>query len=405
MNRSLFTGLSGTMAYQSSLDVIGNNIVNANTPGYKEGRSIFKDVFYDTIKAGSAASGTRGGSNPSQIGSGVAVGAIQVAMTQGATQQTGQPLDAAVDGAGFFVLNGANGHVYTREGAFSLDDANTLVSANTGLQVQGWVAQNGVIDPTGALTALKFPLGDLRAPQATGAMLVTGNLDATAATGDIAPAGIAVNDSLGQTHQVSLTFTKNAAVNSWQVTATCGADTATGTATFGPTGALTGGSPLALALHLATGATTPQTVNVDLSRLSQLAEASSAVVQSQDGFAAASLVGVELADGGEVIGRYSDGATKPLAQVALASFANAAGLQREGNNLYASSVASGGEQTGAPATGGRGNIVARSLELSNVDLTKSFVDMVTTQRAFQASASVISTANQMLQDALQITQR
>jgi len=404
MNRAMFTGLSGALAYQSNLDVIANNIVNANTTGYKEARTVFKDVFYHTVRAGAKSSESGGGINPSQVGSGVAIGGIQMAMTQGALQQTSQPLDAAVDGNGFFVLEGPQGMVYSREGAFTLDDSNTLVSANTGLRVQGWPAVDGVVDTSTPMGEMVFPVGELRPASATTEMRLKGNLDAAASIGEVVTTGIAVYDSLGVMHQVNVECTKSA-LNTWDAVISCGADTANGSLTFDANGALTGGSPIAFTLNPTTGAASPQTIDVDFSAITQLAQSSTGVVQSQDGYAAAALVHTELADGGEIWGRYADGRTDLLGQVALASFVNAAGLQRMGNNLYSESLASGVGQIGTPGTGSRGNIVARSLELANVDLTKAFIDMITTQRSYQASANVISAANRMLERALEIAQR
>ncbi len=404
MNRALFTGLTGTLAYQSNLDVIANNIVNASTPGYKEGRALFKDIFYHTLHSGAASGTARGGMNPAQIGSGVAIGAVQVAMTQGALQQTNQPLDAAIDGEGMFVLRGPQGLMFTRAGAFTLDDTNTLVTMVSGMRVQGWLAAEGEIDTTQPVSDMTFPIGSLRNAKATGEMVISGNVDASAAIGESVQTGINVYDSLGMAHQVNVVFTKTA-TNTWDVTASCGSDTASGVLTFDTDGTLAAGSPLVLTLNLSNGATPLQTITIDLGDMVQMAQASTAVVESQDGYPAAALTSVEIGEGGEIWGRYSDGRTALWGQIALASFVNAAGLKRVGDNLYVESLSSGVPQVGAPQTSGRGNIVPRSLELANVDLTRAFIDMVTAQRGFQASARVISMANQMLEDALRVAGR
>ncbi len=406
MNRALFAGLSGTIAFQERLDVIGNNIANANTVAYKESRTTFQEALYETLQGGTSGSGaTIGGSNPVQIGSGVSLGSVTVQQTQGSLEPTGQPLDCAIDGEGFFMLGDGEGACYSRDGSFSLDDTNTLVASASGLRVLGWMADaGGVVNTTGAQTALSFNLGELSPPEATGSAIVRGNLDATAVTGDTVATTISVYDSLGETHQAELTFTKTANVGEWQCDAACGASTATGLAQFDGSGALTAGGSLSLSVALTNGATTPQAVALDLSSVTALAQSHSVVVDSQDGRPASSLVSVGMGDAGVVEGHYSDGRTRRLGQVALAAFTNPGGLRHTGGNLYTEAPSSGRPDVGAADSGGRGGVVARNLEMSNVDLTRSFVDMITTQRGFQASTRVIATANEMLDEVVRLVQ-
>lgn len=403
MNRALFSGLSGTVAFQERLDVVGNNIANSNTVAYKEGRATFEDALYQTLEGGRSGSDVGiGGTSPVQIGSGVSLSSVTIQHNQGAFERTGQPLDAAIEGAGMFVLRDSEGVYYTRAGTFSLDDTNTLVSSGSGHRVMGWPATDGVVDANGTPTALTFDISALAPPVATTAATVAGNLDATAATGDTVTATISVYDSLGEAHEVELLFTKTATVGEWDCVATCGASTASGTTQFGADGALTAGGSLTLDIALANGATTPLSVAIDLADLTSVAQSNTVAVQSQDGRPAASLVSVELSDDGFVQGHHSDGRSRTLAQVALASFSNAGGLRHVGANLYAEAPASGPPLVGAAGTGGRGAIVAGSLEMSNVDLTRAFVDMITTQRGFQASTRVIATANEMLDDVVRL---
>jgi flagellar hook protein FlgE len=406
MNRALFAGLSGTTAFQNRLDVVGNNIANANTVAYKEGRTTFQDALYETLEGGRSGSEVgMGGSNPMQIGSGVSLGTVNVQHTQGSLEPTGQPLDCAIEGQGLFVLGDGRGNYYSRDGSFSLDDTNTLVSGSSGLKVMGWEADaSGAVNSTGPLSTLSFDIGELAPPEATTEALVRGNLDASAAVGDSVSTTISIYDSLGEIHQVDLEFTNTANVNEWQCDASCEGSTDTGTLGFDADGALTSGGSLALNVALANGATTPQAINVDLSSVTALTQAHSVVVDSQDGRPAASLASVEMGDGGLVEGHYSDGRTRTLGQVALAAFTNPAGLQRSGANVYTEAPASGAASIGAAGTGGRGSVVARNLEMSNVDLTRSFVDMITTQRGFQASTRVISTANKMLDEVVRLVQ-
>ena len=406
MNRALFAGLSGTMAFQERLDVVGNNIANANTVAYKEGRTTFQEALYETLQGGTSGSeATIGGSNPIQIGSGVSLGAVSVQHTQGSLEPTGQPLDCAIDGEGFFMLGDGEGTRYSRDGSFSLDDTNTLVASASGLRVLGWMADaSGVVNATGSQTALSFDLGQLAPPEATQGAVVRGNLNETATTGDSVTTTISVYDSLGEAHQVELTFTKTANVGEWQCDAVCGASTSTGLAQFDGTGALTAGGSLALSIALTNGATTPQPVTMDLSSVTSLAQSHSVVVDSQDGRPTSSLVSVGMGDAGVVEGHYSDGRTRTLGQVALAAFTNPGGLRHVGGNLYTEEPSSGRPDVGAANAGGRGGVVARNLEMSNVDMTRSFVDMITTQRGFQASTRVIATANEMLDEVVRLVQ-
>ncbi len=406
MNRALFAGLSGTVAFQERLDVVGNNIANANTVGYKEGRATFQEALYETLQGGrSGAGATIGGANPMQIGSGVALGSVMVQHTQGSLEPTGQPLDCAISGEGLFALQDGEGACYSRDGSFCLDDTNTLVASVSGRRVLGWTADaNGSVITTGRLSPLSFNLGQLSPPEPTGSATARGNLSRSAATGDSIATTISVYDSLGEAHEVELTFTRTANLGEWQCNATCGASIASGLAQFDGSGALTAGGTLTVNLALTNGATTPQPVAFDLSEVTSLAQAHSVVIDSQDGRPAASLVSVEMADGGLVAGRFSDGRIRTLGQVALASFSNPAGLRHEGGNLFTEAASSGVPEIGAAGSGGRGGVVARNLEMSNVDLTRSFVEMITTQRGFQASTRVIATANEMLDEVVRLVQ-
>lgn len=407
MNRALFTGLSGTIAHQQRLDVIGNNLVNANTVGYKQARTTFKDTFYQTLQAGSAgvAAGL-GGMNPQQVGSGVSLGASQTLFVQGALERTGQPLDAAVDGEGMFVVSDGVQQLFTRDGAFTLDSNNALVAVNTGYKVLGWTASGGEVSTTGAVAELSFPVGQLRAPQSTGEVDMFGNLDArTLSTDPAAVTSVSIYDSLGIGHDMRISFTKTATANEWDCEVTCEGQSVTRTITFDASGAITGTSSVTLSLSLTNGATTPQDMDVDLSSITQLAQSSTPVVRTQDGYGPAALVEVGIAANGVIQGRYSDGRTDPLGQIALANFANLEGLSRVGENLFTQSANSGIPQIGAAGTGGRGAVVSRSLELSNVDLTRAFVDMIGTQRGFQASAEVISAGDKILETLMRMMTR
>ncbi len=403
MNRALFSGLSGTVAFQNRLDVVGNNIANSSTVSYKEGRTTFQDALYQTMRGGRGGSDTGlGGMNPVQIGSGVGLSSVTVQQTQGALETTGQPLDASIEGTGMFVLSSGSGVFYSRDGAFALDDRNTLVHAGTGYRVQGWQAVNGEVTPTGSPSDLSFSVGKLTPAVPTASALVTGNLDAAAVDGDEVQTTVSAYDSLGEVHQVTITFAKTANTGEWTATATSGPDSATTTITFDAQGALAGTESIALDLTLTNGATTPQAVAISLGDMTGLTQASNAAVQSQDGRPPASLMSVEITDNGFLEGQFSDGRSETLGQLAVAGFTNPGGLHRIGSNLYAEAPAAGIAAVGGANTGGRGRVVAQTLEMSNVDLTKAFVDMITTQRGFQASTRVIATANEMLDDVIRL---
>lgn len=402
MNRALFAGLSGTIAFQNRLDVVATNLANATTVGYKEGRVTFLDALYQTLRGGRAGSDVGlGALNPMQIGSGVSMGSIQVQHRQGSLERTGQPLDAAIEGAGMFMLSDGNGVFYTRDGAFVLDNNNTLVGAGTGYKVQGWTGVDGQVNATGSPSDLVFQVSDLWPPQPTGNATVVGNLDATSAAAAEIQSTISVYDSLGEMHQITLTFTKTD-TNEWECEASFGADTATTTLTFDADGKLAGTESVTLDMTLTNGATSPLSVAIALGQVTQLAQSSSVAISSQDGRPPAALVSVHVGDSGLVEGQFSDGRSQTLAQLALANFSNPGGLRRIGSNLYEQASAAGPASVGPADSGGRGRIVAQALEMSNVDLTKSFVDMITTQRGFQASTRVIASANEMLDDVVRL---
>lgn len=409
MTRSMLAGLAGTLANQMYIDVLANNIANVNTIGFREGRVTFRDMYYQTLSGGRGGGQVGlGGANPLQIGSGVAIGQIQTIHTQGSLRYTGAPLDAALEGEGMFVLSsGGNSRLYTRDGSFVLDDTQTLVSGTSGLYVLGWSAQNGVINEAVAPGILTFPIGQVRPGRATSQVQLTGNLDATLPVGTVRTATIAVYDSLGSTHQVTLTFTKTATPNEWAVRADSEGSQAAGTITFrADNGGVASGGTLEFHLTLSNGAASPLDFLIDMQNLTQLAQSGTTVrVQSQDGTPSATLTGISIVDGGDIQGEFSDGHVEVLGRLAVANFTNVGGLQRLGNNLYQEGANSGQVDIGAAGTGGRGMIRARQLELSNVDLTRSFVEVMAAQRGFQASTRVIAAANQLLEEVMQLNLR
>lgn len=402
MNKALYSGLSSTYAHQVKMDVAANNLANVSTVGYKSSRVSFQDAFYQTLRSSRPSMGGQGSTSALQVGSGVTVGGINTVNSQGTLEYSGQALDAAIDGSGMFILSGADGQVYTREGIFRLDGTNNLTMASTGLRVQGWSAVNDVIDTNGPIGDLSFALRTMRSPKATDSVTLEGNLDSAAAVGEIYNSSVTVYDSLGDAHELSIVYTKTA-TNTWGVSATCEGTTATGALTFDPTGALTAGGALALTAVMPNGSAN-LVLNIDTTMSTQYAGRNDIAPTEQSGYPAATLLGVSIADAGLVIGTYSDGRSASLGQLALATFPNVDGLERAGNNLYSTSAASGLAQTGAPGSAGLGDISGQAVEMSNTDMTSAFLEMLVTQRAYQASTRVISTANELIEEAIRMTQ-
>ncbi|MBK9343250.1 MAG: flagellar hook protein FlgE [Dehalococcoidia bacterium] len=438
MMRALFSAISGMKNHMSYMDVVGNNIANVNTIAYKSSRATFQDILGQTVRGASTPQAGRGGTNPAQIGLGMQLGGIDNIMTQGSLQSTGKLTDFAVQGDGFFVVSDGTRNFYTRDGAFDIDVEGTLVNPVTGLTVMGWVADaTGAVDTESPLQALQIPFGtrisaqatqDLTLPAPKAGMVMAGNLDAgtpTVAPDNEITTTVTAYDSLGNAKTIRVIFTKTA-TNTWDVSAmhdipdVPGPDAtpgnafddavtiANGTLSFLPTGTLDTGianngmvSFTIPAAALGTGAD-PLAFTLDLTTFSQYAGASQSNLQSQTGSAAGALVSFAVGSTGEVTGIYSNGANRIIGQLALASFTNPGGLQRQGQNLWAPSSNSGEAIVGLPNTNGRGSVSTGTLESSNVDLAQQFTNVILAQRGFQSSSRVITAGDQMLQDLVNI---
>ncbi|SDH36367.1 flagellar hook protein FlgE [Microbacterium sp. 77mftsu3.1] len=377
MIRSLGSGVSGLRAHQQKLDVAGNNIANVNTIGFKGGSVQFQDTLSQLAKGGSGP-GAAGGQNPSQVGLGVQVAAVKTNFAQGAAQSTGVPTDLMIAGEGFFVVNNGAENLYTRNGGFTFDSANRLVTADGSL-VQGWMAQDGVVGTGGPLTGITIPQGATSAAEATTRATVTGNLPSGTAVGGEIVRDITVYDAQGSTRQLALTFTRTA--GGWDVTD--GTTTASLTLT---NGALTGG-------NLNAGG-----IDVNLAGLTGFADLNTVAVTERDGRGSGSLVSYSISKTGEVVGSFSNGSSETLAQVALANFGNPEGLEKAGNSQYRAAANSGIPTVGAAGTNGLGSLQAGVLEMSNVDLSQEFTDLIVAQRGFQANARIITTSDEVLQE-------
>jgi len=413
MMRALFSGVSGLRGHQTKMDVIGNNIANVNTVGFKASRLTFKEAFVQLIQ-GASRPGTLGGANPLQIGTGVNIGSIDQLFTQGSLENTGQTLDLAIQGDSLFILNNGQRQVYTRAGNFQLDANGNLVAGGNGYIVQGLVADaQGNFSSGSAIGDIQLQLNALAPAQQTSQIGLAGNLDAGAAVGATHAMGITVYDSAGAPHGLQLTFT-NTGPGQWSWTASSAtaavSPAGSGTVSFNANGSLAsftypgGGSTITLtpaggqAFDIAIN---PGTVN-GFNGLAGFANPSNAVVNSQDGYASGTLQDISVDSRGVITGFFSNGVSRNLAQVALARFNNPTGLTRSGENIYEASPNSGLAVVGFAGAADGSSITGGALEGSNVDISQEFTNMIIAQRGFQANARVITTADEMLNELVNI---
>jgi flagellar hook protein FlgE len=412
----MFSAISGLRGHQIMMDVIGNNIANVNTVGFKSGRVNFQDILSQTLHGATAPSGGLGSINPAQIGLGMTVAGIDVLQTQGNLQSTGKTTDMAIQGDAFFIESDGSGTSYTRDGAFDIALDGSLANPASGMKVQGWQADSaGKIDITQPITNLVIPIGQRTTALATSNVTLSGNLDAGATAAVVGPPAVAattvpttmtVFDSLGISHSVKITFTKTGA-NAWSWAATKdAADTGIaisgavpgvndGTLTY-TSGGVFSASTGTLSFTFPDGATST-TPKIDLSAMTQFSGTSQPAGQT-DGFTSGTLVTFAVGNAGELSGVYSNGQTQVLGQIALANFLNSAGLLRAGQNNFSATSASGAANVGTAGTGGRGTVTTGALEMSNVDLATQFTGMITAERGFQANGRVITTSDEMLQE-------
>lgn len=555
LTSAMFTGLSGINAAQFRLDTIGDNIANINTTGFKGTRSLFETQFARTLNSGTGPGALSGGTNPSQLGLGATLGAVQRLFSPGSIQATGFPTDLAIEGNGFFVLRTAlNEQVYTRDGAFTLSANNRLVS-QTGYFVQGYAVNDQFQIIPGALRDLTIPVGTLTSAQATRNAQLSGSLNSNGNVGtagtilqsqalvidgagtqltstatlltdlrnQTAPATTLLNvgdtisingiqrggadigketftvtatstvadfltflddnlgldssvglpgnagtgivngelqirgnvgtanaitinpgtlvssnagavnpflfaemqkadgesirttfiayDSLGTPMNIDITAvleSKGTGSNTWRfyVSSPDDADTdivlGNGTITFDSNGRFLSSTGTGLSLdRTGTGAATPMALNLDFSGVSGLTVRDSALVMdNQDGFATGTLIDFSIGSDGLINGTFSNGQSRTLGQIAMATFANDSGLVQRANSIFFAGPNSGTAQITAPLQLGAGRVLSGALELSNVDLSQEFVGLISAQTAFSASSRVISTSQQLLQELL-----
>jgi flagellar hook protein FlgE len=398
--------LSGLDATSSALDVVANNIANSNTTGFKTSRVNFADVY---------ATGSLNLSSL-QSGEGVTIASIDQQFTQGNIAQTGNNLDLAISGQGFFTLHDASGYYYTRNGTFSVDRTGFVVNSQ-GQRVQVYPAlPNGQFN-TGALQDLQLNTSQ-SAPQQTSNVAANLNLPANAAVPTDAPfvptdplsynntTSTAVYDSLGYQHTASFYFIKQAGANAWDVAMTIDG-TQVGAAQplqFSSSGTITApaNGTFAFPAYNTTTGSQPMNVTVNFTGTTQYGDQFAVNTVTQDGYSTGQLTTISVDNTGVVSAKYTNGRSLLLGQLAISNFPNPQGLAPLGNSNWSETFASGNVIRGTAGSSNIGLVQSGALEASNVDLTKELVNMITAQRAFQANAQMITTDDQITQTILQI---
>jgi flagellar hook protein FlgE len=412
---SLYSGISGLKAQTSTMAVIGDNIANVNTTGFKSSRVLFANIFDATL-----------GHNPLQPGRGVTLAAITSNWNTGTVENTNSVTDMAINGQGMFILRDSanSGMYYTRAGQFQFNNLNQLVNPD-GLLAQGF-AINPVTGTLGPMGNISLP-NTISEPRATTEMSMGLNLDSGAAVGDTYDATLSVFDSLGNPIELNLNFIRTTDGWNWYVAPSAGSAVPPGPAVdppvygelvFDADGALIPGSctPAMAAGDLGPTITVTGLAGNDLSvdwimlgpdgasngTVTGYSGASVRTSQYQNGYPSGMLQGISVDETGTFTALYSNGALSPFAQIALADFASYEGLSKQGNNLYTATLASGQAVVTTPNSAGVGSISPNGLEMSNVDLAQEFVALITAQRAFQANSRVITTSDEMLAELINI---
>jgi len=428
LSSALFSSVSGLDTTSSAISVIGDNIANANTTGFKERRADFADVLGQTLS-------TAGGF--SQTGAGAKLARVSQIFSQGTFESSNRSTDLAVEGRGFFVVDGAKGTEYTRAGLFTFDNQGTLVDKN-GNPVQGFGVDPTTQNVTGQLGPIQLALG-VSPPQQSSSVDISAQLNAAEplngpfdpsnpnATSSFQTAAT-IFDSLGGPHSSTIYFTRTG-TNQWSWNATLPtADTTAppatpgdtvvvqggGTMTFDAAGSLTALTGPTVTYDVVGGAAGTQAVTFNFGPVAGvgsgtpttqfLGTPSGVNAISTNGFAPGTLQNIVIEGDGLITGSFSNGETLALAQVALATFANVEGLSSVGNNSFIRTRASGQPLVGSPGTGQLGSIRSSSLEQSNVDLAQQFVKLILNQRAFQANTRTVTITNELLANVVRLGQ-
>ena len=404
---SFQTGLSGLNAASRNLDVIGNNIANANTIGAKVARAEFSEI----VAASTIAANGR------TEGIGVEVSTVSQQFTQGSVNVTGSALDIAINGAGFFPDTLTDGSMaYTRAGTFKLDTEGNIVT-NASAQLMGYPTTVDGVATSSTLQPMRIPTGSPIPARATTSMAAELNLNASAPVWNASVPNVPlttyctslnVYDSQGSAIPASL-YMRKTADDTWQVYTDPTSDaTATAslaaTLTFDTNGQLASSVPAAPTLSITSPNPNIGTFSaaLDLSKTTQYATAFAVTDLTQDGYAPGDFVALSIGDNGVISARYSNGQTQATGQIALADFRNVQGLRPSENGNWVETVASGQPIVGAPGVGKFGELRAGALEESNIDLTSELVNMMTAQRTYQANAQTIKTQDQVLSTLTQL---
>ena len=461
MMRSLYAGVSGLQNHQTRMDVIGNNISNVNTYGFKRGRVSFQDMISQQVRGAARPNEEVGGVNPKEVGLGMSVATIDNVFTQGNLQTTGIQTDIAISGNGFFVLKNGDETFYSRAGVFGIDSNGTLVNPASGLRVQGWMAHdvNGeqILTTSASPEDLVIPVGQKDPPHATENVHYFCNLNKNMPeiplenpTEKQVLEGTwhttqKIYDSYGNEHTLQMDFRKVPGnPNQWTVSVDVdpeaeGRDVRVGfgttdgmentyTLNFDNTGKLQSvvdfagnqsnpeGEIVLQASYTvpdsnpdADGNPYRQTFNLNLgtigsmeNTITQSASKSTTKANFQDGYTLGYLDNFKIDQSGIITGVYSNGSTRTIGQVAMASFTNQQGLEKKGDNTYVESINSGAANIGESRTAGKGSLIAGTLEMSNVDLTDQLTDMIVTQRGFESNAKTIQTGDSMLETVINL---
>ena len=409
---SLSTALSALSATSSAIDVVGNNLANLNTTGFKQNTVSFFEMM-----------NTAGfnGLGESQIGFGVGRPLTFRQFSQGAIQNTSGALDVAIQGDGFLMVrNSQSATLYTRGGNLQVDKSGALLSP-TGEKVLGWTQSAGVLQTSGPPGEIILPIGALKPPTPTTSFSVDLNLNAAATAGpppSTFSTSLEVFDSLGASHIVTVGFTKTANPNEWSYSLSVpNADVTspitpiTGTLNFDNSGQLVnppfaGPFPALPITGLANGAADLSVnwkmYNGQTPRMTQYSQPSAVSANTQDGAPTAQLTKVSIGDGGTLLAQYSNGVQTIFGQLAMATVRNPNSLIAVGNNNFQLGARSADPAVGAPGTGGRGTISGGAIENSNVDIAREFTNLIILQRSYQANAKTVTTVDELSQETINL---
>jgi flagellar hook protein FlgE len=401
--------LSGLQANSVALNTIGNNLANLNTTAFKGQTTAFEDLFYQQI-------GQSGSGDAIQLGAGTRVSGTSTNFTEGTIlpDSNANSADMALAGNGFFVVQQGGVQSLTRAGNFQLSSSGNLITQD-GQKVMGYAAVNGVVNQNSSLTPITIPVGLNEGAQATQNFSITTNLNSNATVGTPFSTPVTIFDSLGQSHQATVSYTKTG-TNTWSYSvdlpagdyAPGTATNNTGTLTFDTSGNLVSptGSVNNITFSTLTDGASDLSFNWNLNNssgtptISQLAAASSNTANSQDGFTSGVYQSFIVDSAGVITANFSNGRTLTVGQLAVATVANTAGLTATGGNNFMTTAASGLATVGVAGAGGRGTVDDGALEQSNVNISTEFSNLIVAQRAFEANSKTVTTFDTISQDVL-----